>query len=230
MKDESQRTDVSRTNKNSYIWDVPTRVCHWALLVLFVFSWWSGREGGMFLQYHMLSGYCILSLVLFRFFWGIFGTSSSLFSNFLFGPAEVWRYSKTIFHKNSVRYFTHNPLGGWAVIVMLVALLLQVITGLFANDDLFNEGPLYQYVSSQVSDFFTGIHEVTANFLIGLILLHILVIAFYQFWKKQHLVRAMITGYLSEVPEKSRVVPVTLWRALFFLVLSGSIVTLIVSL
>ena len=230
MKDESQRTDVNSTNENSYIWDLPTRVCHWALTVLFVFSWWSGREGGMFLQYHMLSGYCILSLVLFRFFWGIFGTSSSLFSNFLSGPAEVWRYSKTIFHKNSARYFTHNPLGGWAVIVMLSVLLLQVATGLFANDDLFNEGPLYKYVSSQLSDFFTGIHEVIAYILIGIVLLHIFVIAFYQFWKKQYLVRAMLTGYLSEVPQKSRVVPVTLWRALFFLVLSGLIVTLIVSL
>ena len=113
---------------------------------------------------------------------------------------------------------------------MLSVLLLQVATGLFANDDLFNEGPLYKYVSSQLSDFFTGIHEVIAYILIGIVLLHIFVIAFYQFWKKQYLVRAMITGYLSEVPQKSRVVPVTLWRALFFLVLSGLMVALIVNL
>jgi cytochrome b len=221
---------VTGATKSSYIWDLPTRVYHWALVLLFVFSWWSGWEGGLFLKYHMLSGYCVLSLILFRCFWGFFGTSSSLFSNFLLGPAGVWRYSKTIFHRSSERYFTHNPLGGWAAVVMLLVILLQVITGLFANDDLFNEGPLYQYVSSQLSDFFTGIHELIAYFLIGLILLHILVIAFYQFWKKQYLARAMITGYLSEVPQKSRVVPVTLWLALFFLVLSGSIVTLIVSL
>ena len=121
-------------------------------------------------------------------------------------------------------------MGGWAVIAILLTFLLQIVTGLFANDDLFNEGPLYQYVSSQLSDFFTSIHEVTAYFLIGFTLLHVLVIAFYQFWKKQYLVRAMITGYLNEVPQKSRVVPMTLWRALFFLVLSGSMVTLIVNL
>jgi cytochrome b len=221
---------VNSTSKNSYIWDLPTRVCHWVLALLFIFSWWSGREGGMFLQYHMLCGYCVLSLILFRFLWGFFGTSSSLFSNFLCGPAEVWRYSKTIFHRKSAPYFTHNPLGGWAVMTMLLALLLQIVTGLFANDDLFNEGPLYPYVSSQLSDFFTGIHEVIAYFLIGLILLHILVIAFYQFWKKQYLVQAMITGYLNQVPQKSLVVSVTLWRALFFLVLSALMVTLIVNL
>jgi len=220
---------MTRIARDSYVWDLPTRVSHWALVVLFVFSWWSGAEGGLVLQYHMVSGYCILSIVLFRFSWGFWGTSSSLFSNFLRGPSAVLAYSKTILDRNTKRYPSHNPLGGWAVVLMLVVLFIQATTGLFANDDLFNEGPLYKYISGQLSDNFTTAHGVVAYFSISLIFLHILAIAFYQFWKNQHLTHSMITGRSDKTVGTCKRLPGVFWRGSVLALLSVALVALIVN-
>ncbi len=178
----------------------------------------------------MLSGYGVLSVVLFRFSWGFYGSSPSLFSSFLRGPILVWNYSKTIFKRNSKRYFSHNPLGGWSVLLMLTALLVQAVSGLFANDDLFNEGPLYKHVSMYWSDIFTNIHQFVAYVLISIILLHVVAIFFYRVWKNQYLIRPMVTGYTEESSSNCKYTPVKRWRVLFLVMLSGGLVALIVNL
>ena len=195
--------------KKIRVWDIPTRLFHWALVILIAFSFYTGLSGGFYeMDYHMLSGYCILTLMLFRILWGLFGGYYSRFTTFIKGPTQVYRHIATL-HKKGTSYAGHNPLGALSIIAIILALLVQAGTGLFANDDIMLEGPLTHLVSYDTSRTLTAIHK-TNIWIIGLLAsLHLLAIAFYQFYKKDHLFGAMITGYRSLEEESEYSLPLT---------------------
>ena len=186
-----------RTGKKTWsirVWDIPTRIFHWLLVVLVIFTFITGKIGGTAMTYHELGGFAVLSLVAFRLLWGFAGGRQSRFSAFVKGPAAVFRYASSLPGKDSAPYVGHNPLGGWSIMAMLISLLIQTGTGLFANDDILTEGPLYDLVSKQTSDWLTGIHHLNQNVLTGLVTLHIGAILFYLFAKRENLLIPMITG------------------------------------
>ena len=152
------------------VWDLPTRLFHWLLVVLAAVSFTTGKIGGHAMQYHEWSGFAILNLLVFRIIWGFVGSRPSRFSDFVKGPAAVWRYATALVKGSSARFLGHTPLGGWSVLAMLLALLIQAATGLFANDDIITEGPLYLWVSKPVSDWLTHVHRLN-RFLIVLLVL-----------------------------------------------------------
>jgi len=51
------------------IWDLPTRLFHWSLAALVTFSIVTAKLGGLWLDWHMRSGYAILALLVFRLLW-----------------------------------------------------------------------------------------------------------------------------------------------------------------
>lgn len=177
------------------VWDAPTRIFHWSLVILVTVSFTTGMMGGVMMQYHERSGVAILVLIVFRFIWGFIGGAHARFAGFVRGPGEVAAYMRGLFRSNSKPYLGHNPLGGWSILAMLVVLSLQVATGLFANDDILTEGPLFQWVSKETSDLLTQLHLVNRNILIGLISIHIVAVGFYLIKKHENLVLPMITGY-----------------------------------
>ena len=218
----------SASQKSISVWDLPTRLFHWLLVALFVFSWVSAEIGGNAMEYHMLSGYAVLTLVLFRLLWGIAGSSTARFSHFVTG----WKGVKTYLHQikaSSVAGIGHNPLGGWAVIAMLVLLLVQAGTGLFANDDIATEGPLYHLISKDWSDALTELHEGAFNVLLGLVGLHIAAIAFYLLAKRNNLVRPMIFGHKQVPPETKAPTMASAWLALPLLLIAAAIVYYLVT-
>jgi cytochrome b len=176
------------------VWDLPTRLFHWLLLFCVVVSFVTGNIGGNAMRYHMLSGYCILALLIFRLIWGFAGSRTSRFAAFVKGPASVLSYMAAVFKENAPRSLGHNPLGGWSVVAMLADLLVQVGTGLFASDDILTEGPLYGWVGRDTANFLTGIHLANRFVLIALIAVHIFAVMFYLFVKRENLIRPMITG------------------------------------
>ena len=210
------------------VWDLPVRLFHWLLVALMGFSWWSAEEGGVTLQYHMWSGYAILSLVLFRILWGFVGSDTARFTNFLAGPSRILATARELFTRAPLPDAGHNALGGWMVLALLAGLLVQAGTGLFANDDIMNEGPLYDKVSKAVSDRLSEAHEVNFAILLTLVGLHVAAIAWHRWRKGEHLARAMFTGTKSlpaPVPPP-RLGPV--WLAAVLLAVSGGIVAAIV--
>lgn len=176
------------------VWDPPTRLFHWLLVVLVTISFVTGKMGGTAMQYHEWSGVAILVLVLFRVLWGVLGGTQSRFATFVRGPRKVVDYARALAGGKSKRYLGHNPLGAWSIIAMLAALAIQAGTGLFANDDIFTEGPLFQWVSKGTSDWLTRIHLINRNILIGLVALHIGAIVFYLVAKRENLILPMLTG------------------------------------
>ena len=124
------------------VWDLPTRVFHWWLTLSLVASWITAEAGFEWTQWHIYLGYCALGLVLFRLMWGVVGTRHARFGSFLRGPFQVIRYARTLPEASAPAYAGHNPLGGWMVILLLLLVAVQAVTGLFISDDVFFAGAL----------------------------------------------------------------------------------------
>jgi cytochrome b len=187
----------NRTEEKMYpvrVWDTPTRLFHWLLVGLVIFSLITGKIGISAMQYHEWSGFAILVLVGFRLVWGFIGGQQTRFSTFIKGPATVIRYASSLLREDSKRHLGHNPLGGWSIIAMLASLLIQIGTGLFANDDILTEGPLYALVSKETSDWLTGVHHLNLKVLMILVAIHICAVMFYLIAKRENLISPMITG------------------------------------
>jgi cytochrome b len=199
MKDK--KSDYRSAGENSEeklysirVWDIPTRLFHWLLVGLVTFSFITGKIGLTAMRYHEWSGFAILVLVGFRLVWGFIGGQQSRFGTFVKGPAAVIRYASSLFRADSKRHIGHNPLGGWSILAMLLSLLIQAGTGLFANDDILTQGPLFDLVSKQTSDWLTGIHRLNQNILLVLVVIHIGAVVFYLIAKRDNLIKPMITG------------------------------------
>ncbi|MEN3032807.1 cytochrome b/b6 domain-containing protein [Chromobacterium amazonense] len=186
------------------VWDVPTRLFHWTLVVLFGAMWFCAEQGGEWLQYHIYCGVALASLLVFRLIWGVVGSQTARFSNFVRGPRTIVRYLKGELPEREAP--GHNPLGGWMVVVMLLALGAQVLTGLFAADvdSYLYDGPLAKHIDSGLAESATGAHKLLFNGLLGLVALHLTAIVLYRLVKKQNLVGPMLTGYKKMAGEKPR--------------------------
>ena len=216
------------------IWDLPVRLFHWALVGLLAFMFWSGKTGGNAMEYHMYAGYWVLALVLFRVMWGFAGSTHARFAGFLASPARGIAFARQLMSKSPAPVAGHNPLGGWMVLALLVSLLLQTGTGLFSNDDIAAEGPLFPLISKALSDRLSTIHSWNFNLLLVLSAVHVAAVMFHVFVRKENLVTAMFTGVkkLEVSASDAAAVPaarfVSSWRALALFVLAVVAVFLIV--
>jgi cytochrome b len=175
------------------IWDLPTRVFHWALLVCVVGLVITGNVGGNWMQWHFRLGYCVMSLLLFRLVWGLVGGRWSRFVSFIYSPGSVIAYLKG--QGKPEHSAGHSPIGALSVFALLAFLMAQVATGLFADDAIMNQGPLTRFASGLWVDRATFWHkEVGKTVLIVLIVMHIAAVLFYLYKKKQNLIRPMIHG------------------------------------
>ena len=175
------------------VWDLPTRLFHWALVVCVIGLITTAQLGGAAMLWHFQLGYFTLSLLLFRIVWGWVGGRWSRFSSFLYSPAALWRYIKqpTAPHPS----VGHSPLGALSVFALLAVLLLQVSSGLMSDDEISNAGPLSRFVSGYLVSNATDYHKNIGKFiLLGLALLHVAAIFFYLFKKKENLISPMVTG------------------------------------
>ncbi|MFZ1201896.1 MAG: cytochrome b/b6 domain-containing protein [Desulfobacterales bacterium] len=176
------------------VWDLPTRLFHWLLVAFVITSFVTVEIGGNAMRIHEWSGFVILGLLLFRVGWGFWGSRPVRFAMFVRGPKAVLIYARGFLRPEAPPHFGHNPLGGWSILAMLAALLVQAGTGLFANDDIMTEGPLYGWVSKATSDMLTDVHEWNQALIVALVAVHVLAILFYFVVKRENLLSPMITG------------------------------------
>ena len=176
------------------VWDLPTRLFHWFLVGLVALTVATGKIGGNAMTYHLWGGFAILVLVLFRVLWGLVGGRHARFRDFVKGPRMVMAYALSLLRRDGQRYLGHNPLGGWSVLALLLVLMIQAGTGLFANDDILTEGPLAVQVSKAASDVLTRVHRINQNALLILVAIHVAAVFFYLAVKRDNLITPMITG------------------------------------
>lgn len=183
------------------LWDPLLRVFHWLLAFFVTLSWCLGQFGPAQMTLHFWSGYVIAGLLIFRLIWGFVGPAPARFSHFLRGPGAISDYAGHMLLRQPSYWPGHNPLGALSVIAMLAVLAAQVTSGLISDpDDYINVGPLAKYVASSTRSAAVGWHELGANLILILVLLHLAVILFYRFWKHEDLVTPMLTG-IKEIPD-----------------------------
>jgi len=205
------------------VWDVPTRLLHWLMVVSFAVSWWTGKSGR--LEWHRWSGYLVLGLIVFRIYWGFVGGSTARFAAFLRGPRIIASYLRGTWRPVP----GHNPLGALSVIALLGLTGVQVALGLFAVDvDGIESGPLSMYVSFETGRAAAEWHETVFDALLWLVALHIIAIAWYRLFRGEHLLSAMIHGKRDVPGDPPSVQPVSAVRLIVGVLLAAAFTWLVI--
>jgi cytochrome b len=176
------------------VWDWPVRLVHWAMVILLIVLLTTAKIGGDAMTWHMRAGEAMMALVLFRVVWGFAGSRYARFASFVRGPRAVMAYARSLTKPPHELHVGHNPLGGWMVIALLLALLFQTGTGLFTNDDVLTEGPLARLISKDLSDTISSFHRLNVWIVVTLACAHIGAVLFYLFALKENLIKPMLHG------------------------------------
>lgn len=216
---------MTAKNDSRLIWDLPVRVVHWSLVLCVAGSFATHYAGAQWFAWHRRCGYAVLVLTVFRILWGFLGTRHARFADFLRGPADILAYLRA---GRAARVAGHNPLGALSVIALLATLLTQAATGLFANDEVMNAGPLMGYISQDSSNRITGWHHLMSDLLWVLIALHLAAVLFYAGVRQQPIIRAMVTGRRSigDVPPSAGIANSRTRLAVILIVLLAGLLAL----
>ncbi len=176
------------------VWDLPVRIVHWLLVIGIAGSYATHKLGVAYFKYHLWFGYLVVVLAAFRILWGFVGTRHARFTKFLRGPRATLGYLVGLLRGTATATPGHNPVGGWMVIFLLLSLLAQGITGLFANDEIFNTGPLYGYISDSLSLQLTSWHRRLFDWILIAVVLHIVAVVAHRLFAGHDLIGPMISG------------------------------------
>ncbi|MBB4286376.1 cytochrome b/b6 domain-containing protein [Roseospira goensis] len=187
--------DGAQPKRRVAVWDLPTRLFHWGLVAALGVAWWSGEEGDF--TVHFIAGHVVVGLLVFRLLWGVIGSQTARFSDFVRGPGAVGRYLRRTFSKAPDDSIGHNPAGAVMVLLLLLMVGVQAGTGLFASENTwaFVSGPLAGLVDGATSSDLTSLHKgVLFNALLVLAGLHVLAAVVYLVVKRENLIGAMVVG------------------------------------
>ena len=181
-------------SKKYLIWDLPLRIFHRLFALTIAGSWYTSEHSSDFIEYHMLLGYFALGLLVFRISWGLVGPKHARFSQFIPSFKTLINYLTCI--KQNKKHYSpgHNPLGALMVILMIVLISLQAVSGLFINDDVFSSGPYYGSIAPEIEKIMSFLHHNLFDIMIVSIILHLSAITYYWKIKKENLILPMITG------------------------------------
>ena len=179
-----------------FIWDLPVRAFHWLLAIAVAVGWYLGDNRSFSnIDYHFYIGYFVGGLVVLRLIWGFIGPKPARLSSLFHSIPATFAYLLTIPRREPSGTPGHNPIGSLSVLALLVSLLVQVGTGLFAEDDgLFSAGPLSGYLSGGMVAEMNAIHYWNSRILLFLVGTHVFAVLFYLVWKRENLIRPMFTG------------------------------------
>lgn len=187
----SDRTYARKT----MIWDPALRLFHWALMILVLAAWLLAEFGPLVMTLHFWAGYGVAALLVFRVVWGFWGPRNARFASFLRGPGPLWGHIRALPLRIGTHAAGHNPLGGLAVLAMLLMLAGMVGTGLILDpEDYINTGPLAHLFPAEWNRWALRMHHALGKALLALLALHVAAIAFHRIWKREDLVTPMITG------------------------------------
>lgn len=169
------------------VWDVPVRVFHWLLAVSFLGAYLTA-DSERYRDIHVVLGYTLLGLIVFRLLWGFFGTRYARFRSFFFRPGDVLVYARSMLGGRPMHYVGHNPLGSVAIWLLLGLGLTAGVSGVL----------LFEEVGGEALE---ALHEFASNAMITLILIHVAGVAVSSVLHRENLVRAMVTGFKTAAGE-----------------------------
>lgn len=185
---------MSSNDDKVLVWDWPVRVMHWGLALAVFGAWLTHELEGDWFAWHVRCGYAVLVIVVVRLVWGFVGTQHARFVAFVRGPRAVLDDLRALRKRDAEASVGHTPAGAWMIVALLGMLLAQGLTGLFSNDQVYQTGPLFGYVTSQLSDRLTTLHKQIFDVLWVAILIHVSAAIFYLIVKRRNLIVPMLSG------------------------------------
>jgi cytochrome b len=176
-----------------HVWDASTRLFHWAVVLLVVAAYVTWQLNWM--DWHARCGYAVLALALFRVLWGFFGSETARFARFLAAPRVAAHHLLHALRREPDRQAGHNAAGGWMVLLLVLLLLAEALSGLYVANDVADQGPLTELTPASIANAITALHSILWNALLGAVALHLLAILVYAAVKGHDLLRPMITGW-----------------------------------
>jgi cytochrome b len=181
------------------VWDWPTRAFHWTLVLAIASAWvsaeFAGKLGDPTLKWHRWNGYAILVLLVFRLVWGVVGSSTSRIGGLFHSPSATIGYGLGLIKGRTVHYLGHNPLGSLMILVLLLAVTVQAVLGLYTLEhNEITAGPLKRTISDAMTERVSWLHVRGFNVILALASIHVLANSLYGLVKRDPLVKAMITG------------------------------------
>jgi len=187
---------VAATGSPQLIRDLPVRLAHWGLAITVTGSFASHYAGSAAFAWHVRFGAATLGLVVFRISWGFVGSRYARFGSFLRAPFGAGALDSPA---------TLTRAGGWMALALLTLLLGQAVSGLFANDEILDTGPLSGWVARGLSNTLSTCHEVLSSVLIGAIALHLAAALFYRIARRDDRITPLVTGYRRDLPPGSAI-------------------------
>jgi cytochrome b len=184
---------MSGSDRKVLVWDAPTRLFHWVVVTLVVAAYVTWRLNWM--DWHAKAGYALLTSVLFRILWGFFGSETSRFSRFLDSPRAAARHLGHALRREPDRQAGHNPAGGWMVLLLLLLLFGETLTGVYVANDVADEGPFTELIAAPIANTITALHWIFWDALLAAVTLHLLAIVVYTVVNGHSLLLPMITGW-----------------------------------
>ena len=175
------------------VWEWPVRVFHWSLAASFAVAFLTSGED-RFLDVHIVAGYLMLGLVLFRLAWGLLGGPYARFSGFAFGWRAAVAYVADLRRGRASRHLGHNPAGSWAVYGLLALALLIGLSGLAVLGGEEGHGPLAGWLGVGTGVALHEVHELLAWTMLGLVAMHLVGVAVESLFHRENLVGAMVHG------------------------------------
>lgn len=160
------------------VWDGFIRSYHWVLVLLLVGLWLTGGNIN-YIDWHKNLGLVVIALLISRLMWGIVGSHSARFSRFVSTPWAGLRYLRDEIRQTAREPLGHNPAGAWMILLLLALVMLQALSGLFTNDDLFFMGPLASWVDYDTQRALTRFHRNHFDWLLVAVVVHVVVIFIY---------------------------------------------------
>ena len=171
------------------VWDWPTRVFHWLMVLCFAGAWLTSESERLQLV-HITLGYTMAGLVAFRVVWGLMGTRYARFASFVRGPAAAMSYVKGVIAREPQHHVGHNPAGAYAVLGLLALGAGVTLTG-WLND------------SGDAPHWLEEVHELLATGMLALVAVHVLGVVVGSLAHRENLVRAMFTGRKQGSPDQA---------------------------
>jgi cytochrome b len=162
------------------VWDAPTRLFHWLLVLCFAGAWLTADSEGWRLL-HVTLGYTMAALVAFRLLWGVVGSRHARFASFVRGPRAVAHYLKSLLGGRPEHHAGHNPAGALAIVALLALAAVTTASGWATYNDLGGH-------------WLEGLHEAAATLMLAVAALHVVAVVAASVLHRENLVRAMITG------------------------------------
>ncbi|MBV6474685.1 MAG: cytochrome b/b6 domain-containing protein [Rhodocyclaceae bacterium] len=175
--------------KRILVWDLPVRLGHWLMVGGFALAWATG-DSEKWRLVHVFAGSTVMAVAAYRLLWGIVGSRTARFAEFVRGPGQAFAYLKSLLLARPPHYAGHNPAAGLAIVLLLGLALASGASGWLT----------YQEIGGE---WLEEVHEFLTGLMLAVVGVHVLGVVVGSLAHRENLVWAMVTGRKLGRPEEA---------------------------